>query len=409
MNANRQCSICDNRQVERIYKRTFERVSDGLVGGYDVVACRCCGFCFADNVPSQTELDIYYEKQSKYEHDHRNGQQSEFDMRRRPFTVGMISAWLPDRSSKILDVGCASGDLLTELKKQGYKEVRGVDPSPSCAKMAKELYDIDVVTAPISRVSCDLGQFDLVILAAVLEHIRDLDATLINVRGLLNPGGCVLVEVPDMTRCSLINDAAFQEFSVEHINYFSPVSLQNLWSKHGFQTVGIQQTEIEQVPGLTLYEIRAMFRYTDSQTTESLQPDVQTRAELHRYVTKSQAKLSQVQQLVNTLVDGKRPVVVWGVGTYTQGLLATTRLGKANIRAFVDSNANYQGQRLNGVPILTPTDLHAYPEPIVISSSAFQEEIASQIRDVLHLNNEIIRLFDATAPATALDRSESGR
>jgi hypothetical protein len=86
-------------------------------------------------------------------------------------------------------------------------------------------------------------------------------------------------------------------------------------------------------------------------------------------------------------------VIVWGVGTHTQHLLATTRLREVAIRAFVDSNPHYQGERLDGISILPPEAVRERSEPILISSAISQEEIARQIRDGLKCVNELIRLY----------------
>ena len=195
-----------------------------------------------------------------------------------------------------------------------------------------------------------------------------------------------------MTRCSLLNDAAFQEFSAEHINYFGPVSLKNVWQKHGFTTVGLRQTEIEQVPGLTVFEIKAMFSASDA-ASGLLSPDHETKEELKKYLIKSADKLKGVEGIIDDLVATRDEIVVWGVGTHTQSLLATTRLKQANIASFVDSNARYVGQRLLDIPILPVTALHDLDLPILVCSQQFQQEIVETIKIKMGLPNRVITLY----------------
>ena len=377
-----------------MYRRDFTKLSGALLDGYDVVWCAICGFCFADGLPTQTELDAYYESQSKYEHDNRSGAPSEYDTRRLPFAVSIISEWLPNRDARIVDIGCANGALLAELRKNGFKDVMGIDPSSACARTAKNLYGIEVEVAPISGIPPDIGLFDLVIFGSVMEHILDLNGTIQRIKQLLKPHGQAYIEVPDMTKCSSVNDAPFQEFSVEHINFFGPVSLENLWHKHGFVTTGLRQTEIEHVPGLTIYEIKAMFGSGAGLRAQPIRTDIQTRPEIERYLALAKEKLDRIERVINELADTRRPIVVWGVGTHTQGLLASTRLREANIKAFVDSNARYVGQSLAGVPIRPVDDLKTMALPILISSQQFQAEIANTVRDKLHLPNPLITLYD---------------
>ncbi len=84
---------------------------------------------------------------------------------------------------------------------------------------------------------------------------------------------------------------------------------------------------------------------------------------------------------------------MWGVGTHTTRLMATSRLGEANIVAFLESNARYHGQTLHGRPILAPEALKGRHEPVLISSRVFQQEIADQIRHDLGCSNELVLLY----------------
>jgi SAM-dependent methyltransferase len=393
MLSSRLCPVCESSHKETLYRRCFSKLSNGLLEGYDVVSCLQCGFCFADQLPCQAEFDTYYLRQSKYERECRGGRQSEFDSRHRPLTAAAISEWVPDRTARIVDIGCANGDLLAELKKHGYENITGIDPSPACARAADELYKIKVITAPVSKIPRQIAPFDLVILSSVLEHILDLRGATADIRQLLRPGGAVYLEVPDMTRCSLINDAPFMEFSVEHINYFGPISLCNLWRAHHFNLSGMRQTAIEQVPGLVIRDIKALFRCVDDDPSLKLDFDTVTRPELLKYIDIANAKLNRIERTINALADSQQPLIVWGVGTHTQGLLATTKLREANIAGFVDSNARYVGQRINGVPVLPASALNDLPHDILVSSQQFQTEIVDQIRNQLRLPNKTITLY----------------
>jgi hypothetical protein len=162
--------------------------------------------------------------------------------------------------------------------------------------------------------------------------------------------------------------------------------------QHGFEPVAVWH-DIRTLGQIKDPALTALFRKSDA-VDKQFAPDHESQIALQRYIECCEASDSAVMQRIETLVRKRQPILVWGTGTQTQRLLATTELGKASIRAFIDSNANYQGKQLNGVPILAPEDLSNYSEPIVISSRVYQEEIASQIRDSLKLKNDIVRLFD---------------
>jgi SAM-dependent methyltransferase len=364
-----------------------------LLDGYDVVVCAACGFAFADNLPDQAAFDRYYRDMSKYENQERKGQLPDFNIRRYRETVGIIMKCLPQKTARILDVGCATGGLLDELKQNGYDQLTGLDPSPACAQTAANLYGIKVLTKSLSETKKDIGIFNLIILCAVLEHIHDLKFTLSRVRALLSSGGIVYIEVPDAAHFTCSDrDSPFQEFSTEHINFFSASSLSNLMQSHGFKKIFLREGSFEQSSGIIVHDIKTVFRREDEVKSRTLLRDTETERNLVTYISRSQDIEKRMIKVIDAVVADGRPIIVWGVGTLTQRLLLSSRLAEATIRSYVDSNPKYQGKQMNKIPIIAPSELKGKTEPILISSVVFQEEIESQIRNDLALSNEIIKL-----------------
>ncbi|HNO95096.1 MAG TPA: methyltransferase domain-containing protein, partial [Anaerolineales bacterium] len=144
---NRICAVCGGSARELLFQQKFTEISDSsILAGYDIVVCQTCGFCFADNLPDQSAFDVYYREMSKYEHQDRSGQASEFELRQFPALAQFIQRHIPEREARILEIGCANGGLLNALKNLGYKNLLGVDPSPVCARNAEQLYQIKVLT-----------------------------------------------------------------------------------------------------------------------------------------------------------------------------------------------------------------------------------------------------------------------
>lgn len=393
---NRLCAVCKGNDKELLFQQRFAVISESsLLAGYDIVVCNSCGFCFADNLPDQAAFDVYYREMSKYEHQDRSGHPSEFEMRQFPALAQFIKIHISDTNARILEIGCANGGLLNALKQLGYQNVLGIDPSPVCARNADQLYQIQVLTSALPYVNVDeLGLFDFIILVAVLEHIKDLDDTLKIIFDLLSPTGRLYIEVPDATKFCSSPDAPFQEFSVEHINFFSSTSLANLMEMHGFSEVFSSRTSYNQTDTHTGYAIRMVFQKESANVKTAPTINLDAKIGLKDYIEASQKVENRIHQTINELVDTQRPLIVWGVGTHTQRLLATSRLKDAKIIAFVDSNSNYQGKQLNGVPIVNPERLMEMDDSILVSSRIFQSEIVNQIRFVLKLENKIFTLYE---------------
>jgi len=388
----RPCPVCGSEEKQTIYSQRFTGLSGvSLIGGFDVVVCGGCGLGYADGLPPQEAFDSYYRDLSKYENQHRSGTLSDYDHHRFPETVELIAKALPDRNLRILEVGCSTGGLLEALQSAGYMQLVGLDPSPVCTRLARARCGVKTLTASLSDLGAQAGRFGLIILGSVVEHLRDLHAALDILKANLEPGGHLYVEVPDATRFKNHIQAPFQEFSLEHITYFSTLSLENVFGLHGFESVFTRQTTPEPTPGIFAAEIKALFRHTGAR--RSVLFDSTTEPALRGYVTGSQTLEQGLEAPLEKLAESRRAILVWGVGTHTQHLISSSRLAEANILAFIDSNPNYRGHVLHGVPVIGPEDVTGRTEPILISSQQFQEEIADQIRNRLGLANEIIRLY----------------
>jgi SAM-dependent methyltransferase len=91
---------------------------------------------------------------------------------------------LPTPPARVLDVGCGQGALTTALSVAGY-DVLGIDPLAPPGEHFRRLKLEDVDAAE---------SFDAIVAGFSLHHIRDLDAGLDKIGGLLVPGGVLAVD-----------------------------------------------------------------------------------------------------------------------------------------------------------------------------------------------------------------------
>lgn len=392
----RGCAVCGSSNTRALYSQRFVTMSDGsLFSGYDVVACDECGHCYADHLPSQEAFDRYYRDMSKYEMP-TNGLHSgpsEHDVARFKLLAGKFQRCMPNRTAKLLEIGCATGLLLSELRDAGYRDVLGLDPSPMCARVANDRYGVKVITGVVSDTLPGVGPVDVLLLIGVMEHIRDLHAALTKMSDLLEPGGKVVIVVPDASMYAEGDDAPFQEFSMEHINFFGPGCLSNLMARRGFSTLLMEQGMQPGSADTVTPVLFAVFEKLPAGHSLPWEKDCVTAAGLDRYIAKSIRDDSVVQHAISALADSRRPIIIWGAGTHTLRLLATSRLAEANLVAFVDSNPRYQGKSINGLPIVGPAAVAGMDGAILISSRPAQHVIQRAIVDVLRLPNEVITLY----------------
>jgi SAM-dependent methyltransferase len=92
--------------------------------------------------------------------------------------------YLPSPPARVLDVGCGQGELTTALAVAGY-DVLGIDPLAPHGDLFRRLRLEDLETTE---------PFDGVVAGFSLHHLRDLDAGLDKIAGLLPTGGVLVVD-----------------------------------------------------------------------------------------------------------------------------------------------------------------------------------------------------------------------
>jgi 2-polyprenyl-3-methyl-5-hydroxy-6-metoxy-1,4-benzoquinol methylase len=110
----------------------------------------------------------------------------------------IIEQWAPRRNGtrSLLDIGCATGSFLAT----GSAEWRtvGVEFSTEAAQIAREQFGLKVYQGTVEQAPLEPGQFDVVSMWDVLEHVHDPTATLRCAHRLLRPDGILVARVPNL-------------------------------------------------------------------------------------------------------------------------------------------------------------------------------------------------------------------
>jgi len=109
---------------------------------------------------------------------------------------------LIDRAAvRVLDVGCGCGQTAALLRaRDPHKHIDGISASAQEAELARahldECWVADIETElPVALAG---RQYDVLVLAHILEHLRDPERTLARLTRLLAPGGSCIIAVPNI-------------------------------------------------------------------------------------------------------------------------------------------------------------------------------------------------------------------
>ncbi len=390
--AVRPCPVCGSLRHEVLYRQRFEHFAAGsITDGYDVVACRECGMCFASGLPGQGRFSEYYDQSSKYDLSAAGAELSSFDAERFSDEARFIAANVLDRAAPVLDIGTATGALLVALRDLGFSSVHGVEPSPDAARVARETHGLDVIAGD-ARTARSWGVgFSVVSLVAVLEHLVNPGAATREIAELLSPDGVLYLHVPDAARFPDHVDAPYQQFSVEHINYFTPASLRNLLASVSLEVVVERTVVVKQSDDAELSGVEVLCRRSDRRL--AVDRDLEGADALSAYIARSAEKERAVLARIAELAEGQSPIYVWGTGTHALHLLATSRLADCNIVGFIDSNPHYAGRLLAGRTVVEPAAVERLDVPILVASAVSQTAIANSARGLFGPDTPLILMY----------------
>lgn len=172
---------------------------------------------------------------------------------------------MPDMASRVIEVGCGSGATGRLAKSNGKASYYlGIDIDAKAAELAAEGLD-RVICGNIEEIDLSelAGQFDVLILSEVLEHLIDPDASLKKLASCLRSGGVVYASSPNVANYKVLSKLLGGHFDyVEsgvmdrtHLRWFTPKSFRRM-----FEAAGFVQCRIEphRKPGMKARLINAV-------------------------------------------------------------------------------------------------------------------------------------------------------
>jgi len=126
------------------------------------------------------------------------------------------------KRGSVLEIGCGTGYLLYRLKLLGA-DVLGLEPGPHGQDGSKR-FGIPIIKDffPSPKIA---GEFDLVVLFSVLEHVESPSGFLGSVLPLVKENGRIAISVPDCEPYMGAGDISM--LYPEHLSYYTQTTLRN--------------------------------------------------------------------------------------------------------------------------------------------------------------------------------------
>ncbi len=158
-------------------------------------------------------------------------------------------------SVKVLDVGCSSGNFGKTLIKEKQCTVVGIDINEDDLKTAAKNLTKAVRKNIEQDDLSDLGTFDYILMADIIEHVIDPISVLKKIKKLLSENGKLVFSVPNMAnianRIELLGGRfEYTEFGLldeTHLHYYDRIEFEKVMNLAGFKVKKYNNT-IRDVP-----------------------------------------------------------------------------------------------------------------------------------------------------------------
>ena len=188
------CDLCGGDQLSTVS-------SDARV-----VECLACGYRFVSPRPSQAEIAESYSKPDFYD-----GWIEDDAGRMRMWSKRLALLRRTGPGARVLDIGAGIGTFLSLARERFGWQVVGTEVSTSAVEIARGRYALELLHGSAESLSLPPGEFDLITLWHVLEHVPSPSRTLSLCHDLLRPGGLLAIAVPndDDARAWLVRTKAW--------------------------------------------------------------------------------------------------------------------------------------------------------------------------------------------------------
>lgn len=153
---------------------------------------------------------------------------------------------------RVLEIGCATGYMTRVMVLRQACQVTALEIDSEAAELARKsgatvlTGDVEV-PGTIERLG---GPFDIIVMADVLEHLRDPWSVLCRLRPLLSPGGSLVVSLPNVAHYTLraallrgrFNYMQMGILDIGHLRFFTRKSAAGLLRNSGYQIDRIEAT-----------------------------------------------------------------------------------------------------------------------------------------------------------------------
>jgi SAM-dependent methyltransferase len=267
-----RCPLCDCTERITLHRDLTDRVFFCAPGRWHLYQCRGCEGAYLDPRPTLESIARAYS--SYYTHKPEGGGDApptafgrfkratyngylnvQYNLNLRPaifwsrWAVAAVPPiklkkdlmarhlWLERRGARLLDIGCGNGAFVTAARAWGW-DAEGLDPDPNAAAVGRAT-GLPITVGSLPKVSYPDGSFAAVTMSHSIEHLHDPVAGLREIRRILQPGGTIWIDTPNLSSTGhKIFGAAWRGLEPpRHLVLFTATTLISTLFRAGFDQI----------------------------------------------------------------------------------------------------------------------------------------------------------------------------
>ncbi len=204
------------------------------------VLCSHCSHVYQNPQPVFDDLKTRY--QEEYFHYELENEANFFNLMRLGLEDIQFSRWEPllREEGYFLDIGCATGMLLSYMQERGWR-VQGVEICEASAKYGMAQRHVPIFVGTLEEAPFAKETFSFVHASHLIEHLTDPVGFLVRVYALLKKGGHFVLVTPNRSgfQAKLLANR-WRSCIPDHLHLFSKDTLHRLVRNSGFRVLHIQ-------------------------------------------------------------------------------------------------------------------------------------------------------------------------
>ena len=208
-----------NIDLKRLNTHSFSSRKTPEFMNYDLIKCFDCDLIYSINIPS---INYFY---SSYNNSIFSSKKQEEEAAETYFQ--MLNKYVKFKNkNKAFEIGSSSGSFLVKLKKFGFKEVTGVEPSYSSINSANEEIRKSLLQGFFESPNFFYSDQDLICCFMTLEHVYNPLSVLEKCHKMLNNSGKLIIVIHNHNHIlHKILGKKSPIIDIEHLQLFSEKSI----------------------------------------------------------------------------------------------------------------------------------------------------------------------------------------